>query len=39
MNAPQTYLNDRAYCRGLTGDAARRSFMAPDDANYTTPKI
>lgn len=37
MNAPQTYLNDRAYCRGLTGDAARRSFMAPDVPQSTTP--
>ena len=37
MNAPQTYLNDRAYCRGLTGDAARRSFLAPDAEHFTTP--
>ena len=39
MNAPQTCLNDRAYCRGLTGDAAQRSFLGSHAANYTTPII
>ena len=36
MNASQTFLNDCAYCRGLTGHATRRSFSAPNTANYTT---
>lgn len=35
MIAAQTFLNASVYCRGLTGDAAHRSFSASNTAYYT----